>query len=124
MSLYSFGYFKTLYLLSGAFAPVTFRNGVVMGGEERLSVRLPSDAVILLSELVSRKQYSNEAAAVRDAVRIFLESKFTDAEMSEIISSFKSKPVYNLNDFTSDAEDVSAVLGNVIDRGLSSERKD
>ena len=95
-----------------------------MDGEERLSVRLSSEDIILLNELVYRRRYGSPAEAVSGAVRSLIDREFTPEEKERILSKAESRRDLDINDFTSDGADAEEVLKNVIVRGMESERKE
>ena len=95
-----------------------------MDGEERLSVRLSSEDIILLNELVYRHRYGSLAEAVSDAVRSLIDREFTPEEKESLLSKAESRRDLDINDFTSDGADAEEVLKNVIVRGMESERKE
>ena len=95
-----------------------------MDGEERLSVRLSSDDILLLNELVYRHRYRSPAEAVSDAVRSLIDREFTPEEKERILFKAESRRDLDINDFTSDGADAEEVLKNVIVRGMESERKE
>lgn len=87
-----------------------------MEGEERLTVRLSSEDVLLLNELVGKRVYENCTEAVRKAVKRLLDESFTPEEKAEIIAKAESRRSLEPNDFTSDGTDAEEVLKNVITR--------
>ena len=57
-----------------------------MSDLEKVTVRLPSDTVRLLRELVDRGEFSSMAEAVNRAVEEFVGERFTPEDRIEIIS--------------------------------------
>jgi Arc/MetJ-type ribon-helix-helix transcriptional regulator len=95
-----------------------------MDNEERVIVRLSSDDLLLLSELVNRHDYASEAEAVRAAVESLLESRFSPEQRAEVLERLRARSELDLNDFTADGTDAGKVLTDVIAKGLESDRKD
>ncbi len=95
-----------------------------MDNEERVIVRLSSDDLLLLSELVNRHDYVSEAEAVRAAVESLLESSFSPEQRAEVLERLRARSELDLNDFTADGTDAGKVLTDVIAKGLESDRKD
>ncbi len=95
-----------------------------MDGEERITIRLPSDDLALLEELVLRGDYPNEAEAVRAAVRTLIEGSLSAEEKAEALEKAARRRELDIKDFTSDGTDGEEVLKNVIARGLDSEGDD
>ena len=95
-----------------------------MDGEERLSVRLSSEDIILLNELVYRRKYQSPSEAVMAAVRALLDGEFSPEEKEAILAKAEARRELDINDFTSDDTDAEEVLKNVIVRGMESERRD
>ena len=95
-----------------------------MDNEERVIVRLSSDDLLLLSELVNRHDYVSEAEAVRAAVESLLESSFSPEQRAEVLERLRARSELDLNDFTADGIDAGKVLTDVIAKGLESDRKD
>ena len=95
-----------------------------MDNEERVIVRLSSDDLLLLSELVNRHDYASEAEAVRAAVKSLLESSFSPEQRAEVLERLRARSELDLNDFTADGTDAGKVLTDVIAKGLESDRKD
>ena len=95
-----------------------------MENEERVIVRLSSDDLLLLSELVNRHDYVSEAEAVRAAVESLLESSFSPEQRAEVLERLRARSELDLNDFTADGTDAGKVLTDVIAKGLESDRKD
>lgn len=87
-----------------------------MEGEERLTVRLSSEDVLLLNELVGKRVYENCTEAVREAVKRLLDDSFTPEEKAEILVKAESRRSLEPNDFTSDGADAEDILKNVITR--------
>ena len=95
-----------------------------MDNEERVIVRLPSDDLLLLSELVNRHDFASEAEAVKAAVEALLESRFSPEQRAEALERLRARAELDLNDFTADGTDAGRVLTDVIVKGLESDRKD
>ena len=95
-----------------------------MENEERVIVRLSSDDLLLLSELVNRHDYASEAEAVRAAGESLLESSFSPEQRAEVLERLRARSELDLNDFTADGTDAGKVLTDVIAKGLESDRKD
>lgn len=87
-------------------------------------MRLSSDDLLLLSELVNRHDYVSEAEAVRAAVESLLESSFSPEQRAEVLERLRARSELDLNDFTADGTDAGKVLTDVIAKGLESDRKD
>ena len=83
-------------------------------------MRLSSDDLLLLSELVNRHDYASEA----EAVRALLESSFSPEQRAEVLERLRARSELDLNDFTADGTDAGKVLTDVIAKGLESDRKD
>ena len=95
-----------------------------MENEERVIVRLSSDELLLLSELVNRHEFGSPADAVRSAVASLLESRFSPEERAEVLERLRARAELDLNDFTADGTDAGKVLTDVIAKGLETDRKD
>lgn len=95
-----------------------------MSDEERLSVRLSSDDILILKELVYRKEFDTESDAVREAIRLLIDSRFTKEELEKILSEAKSRADVDISMFIKDGSDAGQILGRVIERGLGSDRED
>ncbi len=88
-----------------------------MDGEERVTVRLPSDDLALLEELVLRGEFPSETEAVRAAVRELIDSRLSDAEKAEALDRAARRSELDLKDFTADGTDGERILKNVITSG-------
>lgn len=91
---------------------------------ERITVRLSEEDMALLSELVRRGEYKFESDVVNDAIRSFLDTRFSEAEKEKVLEDRSRIKHLDLNDFISGEEDADKILVNVIARGLESERKE
>lgn len=85
---------------------------------ERLTVRLSSDEITLLKELVYRNEFETEADAVHHAIHQLLESRIPAGEWEEILAIAKSRPAVDINMFIKGDADASLILSKVIERGL------
>ncbi|MCQ2078696.1 MAG: ribbon-helix-helix domain-containing protein [archaeon] len=93
-----------------------------MDNEERLIVRLSSEEILFLSEIVFRGRYPSESEAVRDAVRKLIDSCLGPEEKVTILQKAASRNSLDISDFATEGDDAKTVLSNVIRRGLESDR--
>lgn len=93
-----------------------------MTQEERIVVRLSSEDLIFLSELVFRGKYVSESEAVRDAVRTLIDSHFSQDEKDSLLLKNEQRKSLDISDFAAEGKEAQKVLENVIKRGLESER--
>ncbi len=93
-----------------------------MEGEERITIRLSSDSLALLEELVDRGMFVNEAEAVRKAVDALIDRILSAEEKVAVLEKAARRRELDIKDFTSDGTDGGEVLKNVIARGLDSRR--
>lgn len=91
-----------------------------MDEEERLSVRLSSDDILLLKELVYLGRFPSEADAVKVAIHSFLDSCFSADEKQALLEKARSRRTLDLSAFTSNGSDANATLSKVIGKGLNS----
>ncbi len=94
-----------------------------MEGEEKLTFRLSSEDLALIEEMVLRHEYPSEAEAVREAVRAFIDGRFTDSEKADVLDKAARRRMLSLNEFTADGTDGEEILRNVITGGSAQEER-
>lgn len=94
-----------------------------MENGERLTVRLSSDALVLLNELVLLGKFKSESEAVRQAVDNLLDRHFTPEQKATVLESYRSRGKSSLSDFVSEDCDVRSTLNEVILRGLEAKKE-
>lgn len=84
-----------------------------MDGTERVTLRLPTDMVVLLKSMVDSGQYSDMSEAVRDAIDYFLKKNMTVEEMIRLRNE-TSLDDFSLDDITSSEDDVDDAIKEAV----------
>lgn len=78
-----------------------------MNSAERVTVRMPSDAVEKLQSLVDGKEYANISDVIRAAVDEFLDSRFTADNVSKVTVELPKTKVLELESLVRDGDSIS-----------------
>ena len=78
-----------------------------MASNERITVRLPTDKLVLLESLVGTGDYDNLSDVVRDAVEQFIENRFTPENISKITVDLPKGNVLELETLIKNGDSVS-----------------
>lgn len=74
---------------------------------ERVTVRMPSEIVEKLQEMVDSGEYSNISEAIRSAVDEFLEKRFTPENLSKVTVDLPKTKVMELESLVRDGDSIS-----------------
>lgn len=74
---------------------------------ERVTVRMPSEAVEQLQSLVDGKEYSNVSDVIRAAVDEFLGNRFTPEHVSKVTVELPKVKVLELESLIRDGDSIS-----------------
>ena len=85
-----------------------------MGDLEKVTVRLPSETVRLLRELVDRGEFSSMAEAVNRAVDDFVDGKFTLQDRIRIVSMPEEDVVEIGSLIHGDTDSISNQIDNAV----------
>ena len=78
-----------------------------MATNERVTIRLPSDKLLLLQSLVGTDGYDNLSDVVREAVDMFIENRFAPDNISKITVDIPKGNVIELESLIRDGDSVS-----------------
>ena len=83
-----------------------------MDGTERVTLRLPTDMVVLLKSMVDSGQYSDLSEAVRDAIDLFLKTNLTVEDMIRLRNETSLDD--SLDELTSSQDDVDDAIKDAV----------
>lgn len=94
-----------------------------MGDNQRLVIRVPEETVALLSELVRRHQYPDQATAVQAAIVAFIDARLTSAEQQAILEEAQRRQDVPLQQLTSNGSDPKKIITDAVADSLRDQRE-
>lgn len=94
-----------------------------MGDNQRLVIRVPEETVVMLSELVRRRQFTDPAAAAEAAIAALINARLTPAEQQAVLEEARRRQEVPLQQLTSNGADPQKVITDAVANSLRDERE-